>query len=303
MNLVALPEETGLETAGAISYWTLSGEIDLATIRDALLIEGLEERLLPGPVTPAEALARGAKAACADAHQLIRPMKRGEWAFIQETLVPATTDREPQLEHQHLLSGRVIEDSTPNPDGSRKAPVFDVRPTPGVERTEAIDQLIDQILGEAARQRGILSANDVSWWLVYVAKQLHAVSLRERGGVYFVPRDVLPTWRLIARVLGEETGHQVFEIPAVKSEQAVEAILVAVRAHVRAAFDEAREYLGGTHSTRGLNALERQLAQTKDYVDHYVRLLDVALPDLTEQLEGITGALVAARLAHDNAGA
>jgi hypothetical protein len=134
---------------------------------------------------------------------------------------------------------------------------------------------------------------------VYVAKQLHAVGLRDRGGVYFVPRDVLPTWRKIARVLADETGHKVFEIPAVKTDEAVEAILTAVRQHVRARFAEAEEYLQGKLSNKGLNALERTLDETRDYVQHYVDLLGQALPELAEKLESIKGALVAARISHN----
>jgi len=213
---------------------------------------------------------------------------------VQE-LVAEDSDGQ-RLDHQQILTGcvKVVEHT----DGS-KSEEYDVQAARGVERTEAVDQLVDQIVSEANRQRGILTAVDVSWWLVYVSKQLHAVSLRDRGGVYFVPRDVLPTWRQIARVLAEETGHKVFEIPAVKTDEAVEAILTAVRQTISARFAEAEEYLTGKLSNKGLNSLERQLDETRDYVEHYVGLLGKALPDLTDKLESIKGAIVAARLAHN----
>lgn len=293
-NLVAVQGEEAIETAGAITYWSLEGETVLRALRDALMIEGIDGRLLPSGPTMQEALARGAKASCVDNRQLIRPLKRGAWAFVQE-LVADDADGS-RLEHQQLLTGctRMVD----NADGTKRE-AYDVRVSAGAERTEVMDQLVEQIVSEAERQRGVLTAVDVSWWLVYVAKQLHAVSLRDRGGVYFVPRDVLPTWRAVARVLAEETGHKVFEIPAVKTDEAVEAILTAVRQTLSARFAEAEEYLAGKLSNKGLNALERGLDETRAYVEHYVGLLGQALPDLTDKLENIKGALVAARLAHN----
>jgi hypothetical protein len=295
-NLVAIQGDEQLETAGAISYWSLEGEVDLDGLRQSLTIEGLEARLLPTGPTLQEALVRGARASCIDSRQLVRPLgKRGAWAFVQERAV-RTDGPDVELEYQQILTGQVV--LVQQADGSKREEP-EVKIARGVERTEAVDQLVDQILAECDRQRGILAANDVSWWLVYVAKQLHAVSLRERGGVYFVPRDVLPTWRKIARILADETQHKVFEIPAVKTEEAVDAILTAVRAHVRAKFTEAEEYLSGKTSTRGLNALERELEGMKGYVAHYVNLLGVALPELTDKLENIRGAMVAARVLND----
>jgi hypothetical protein len=293
-NLVAIQGDTEIETAGAISYWSLEGEVELAALKEALAIEGLDAGLMPEGTTRQEALSRGAKAACVDNRQLIRPISRGAWAFVQEKVADANEGAE--IEHLHLLTGRV--EVVETGDG-QKVERYDVRPAKGIERTEALDQLVDQIKAEADRQRGILNANDVSYWLVRTAKALHAVSLRDRGGVYFVPRDVLPTWRKVARVLADETQHKVFEIPAVQTEDAVEAILTAVRTHVAAKFAEAEEYLRGKVSNKGLNALERSLDDTHGFVSHYVSLLGQALPDLADKLENIKGALVAARLTHN----
>ncbi len=275
-QIVALGE--AVETAGAITYWSLSGDIDLEQLREALAIEGVDERLYRGMgITRGEALVRGARA-CANARQLVRPMgKRGAWALVQEHV-----DGD-NITHKHLLSGSMYEEE------------FCVERAPGVERTEALDALIDQIVVEAQRQLGIMTAVDISYWLVNVAKYLHAVSLRDRGGVYFMPRDVLDTWRRITRVLGEESAHKAFEIPAVKSEEAVDAILTAVRDTVKAKFSELEGYLAAGVSTKGLNSWERQMRETKEYVNHYVQLLGEALPDLTDRLENFTGALVLAR--------
>jgi hypothetical protein len=289
-DLVAMQGAAELETAGAISYWSLEGEVCLATLRDSLAIEGLEERLLPTGPTLADSLARGARESCADSRQLIRPLARGAWAFVQESVVDGDT-----VTHEQLLVGRVK--SVEAPDGSKEQ-VIDIQLARGMEMTDELEVLIERIKSATERQKGILSANDMSWWLVYVAKQLHAVSLRDRGGVYFVPRDVLPVWRKITRTLSEETAHKIFEIPAVKTDEAVEAILTAVRSFVAGKFKEAEEYLAGGVSTRGLNALERSLDETHDYVDHYVGLLGTALPDLIDKLENVKGAMVAARIAH-----
>jgi hypothetical protein len=295
MQIMAMPQGS-FETAGAISYWSLEGEAEVDALCTSLALEGVDPSLFPEGPTPAEALVRGARASCRNSHQLIRPLARGAWAFVQETVFPAASGDEPRIEHTHLLSGSVV---TSEEDGQRvhRARIEIAR---GVERTPAIEALIDEIRAAAALQRGVLVPTDVSNWLVAIAKRLHAVGLRDRGGVYFVPRDVLPTWRRIARVLAEETRHKVFEIPAVKTEEAVEAILTAVRQQVQAQFVAADQYLSGQVSNKGLNSLERTLGETKSYVDHYVALLGAALPDLSDKLENLNGALTAARLAHMN---
>lgn len=284
-DLIAL-DATSAEVAGAVSYWSLSGTVELSALRDSLQLEGLPEPLLPTGVTLSEALVRGARVCCNGPRQLIRPLARGRWAFVQEHVRDSK-----HVEHKQLLTGRV------EPMGEGKVPTAVVELADGVKPSEAMDALIDQILGESSRQLGLLDGVDCSSWLVRVATTLHATGLRDRGGIYFVPRDVLPTWRLVARVLSEETEHRVYEIPAMRTEEAVAAVLTAVRQTCEGRFHELTTYLAEGVSTRGLNAWERSMAETKRYVEHYVSLLGQALPDLSERLEQLTGALMAARLA------
>lgn len=282
-QLIALDADSA-ETAGSISYWALAGDVNFRQLIDALELDGVHERYWPTEITLGEALVRAARACSNGRRQLVRPLgTRGAWALVQEHVTG-----EESVEHTQLLTGKVAQHGG--------VQVIDIRVSPGVEVTAALEELVDQIREECVRKQSRLAAADVSGWLVRVATQLHATGLRDRGGIYFMPRDVLPEWRRVARVLSEESEHKVFMIPAMKTDEAVEAILSAVRSNVEEKFSELEGYLAAGVSTKGLNVWERHMADTRSYLDHYVRLLGQALPDLSERLELFTGALTAARI-------
>lgn len=284
-NLIALDPQSA-EVAGCVTYWSLSGTVSLSELRAALLVEGLAEPLCPQGVTLSEALVRAARVCCNGSRQLVRPLARGRWAFVQEHVRDAK-----HVEHRQLLTGRV------EAMGEEKTPTAVVELADGVSPTDALEQLCDSILAESQTQLGLMDGVDCSSWLVRVATTLHATGLRDRGGIYFMPRDVLETWRLVSSVLESMTEHRVYEIPAMRTEEAVSAVLAAVRSTVQGRFKELEGYLAEGVSTRGLNAWERNMAETQRYVAHYVELLGTALPDLSERLVQLTGALTAARLA------
>lgn len=273
------------EAAGAIVFWSLGGDADLARMRLSLELEEVPEKFWPEGPTYSEALLRGARAQ-ANQRQLVRPLgKRGAWALVQEHVSGDV------ITHTQVLVGH----AEPSADvGGLGA--FRVQLSPGVERTEATDALIENILAEGLRQVGLVPPVDMSGWLVRVATQLHAVPLRDRGGVYFVPRDVLETWRRISAVVASESQGRTFEIPALKTDEAVDAILTSVRAQVAKQFAALEDYLLETPSNKGLNSWERQLDEMRSYVRHYVELLGVALPELESRLVSLSGALVATRM-------
>jgi len=157
--------------------------------------------------------------------------------------------------------------------------------------------LADAILASARAQEGVLTAMDVSSWLLWVLRHhVQAVSLRERGGFYFVPRDRLPVWRQVVAVVRACSGHRLFEIPAMRTEEAVEAILTAIRDEAAERMAEMEAYLAGEVSTRGLNSWERRLGELQEKLAHYAELLGVALPDLDAKAITLKGAVQAARI-------
>lgn len=270
--------------AGALVYWSLSGAVELLDLEECLAAEGLDGAFVPAPPSKDVALYRAAQDQVRTKRDLVRPLgaKRQGYVFVSETPVEGS---DKHLEYVERVVCTVVRPK----DGAAAVQVRAV--TPG-------DQpLADAILANAHAAEGILLANDISSWLLWVLrKHVQAVSLRERGGFYFVPRDRLETWQQVARVVRACSAHQLYEIPAMRTEEAVEAILTAVRNEAADCMREMEGYLEGEVSTRGLNSWERRLAELQSKLKHYSELLGVALPDLDGKAENLRGQLQAARI-------
>jgi hypothetical protein len=68
---------------------------------------------------------------------------------------------------------------------------------------------------------------------VQLVGRLHAVALRDSGGIYFVPRDGVKAYRVVKAALAGCSSHVMHEIPALKSSEAIAAILDAISTEVQ----------------------------------------------------------------------
>ena len=74
-----------VSTAGGIIWWRLSGDTDLAALKESWLAAGLDEGLLPEAPTPTSAMAR-AVGELGTKRRLIRSLGVGQgWAVVDET--------------------------------------------------------------------------------------------------------------------------------------------------------------------------------------------------------------------------
>ena len=293
MTLVAVPADSS-SVAGALVYWALSGIVDQQDLYEQAEIAELGELFMPEEASLETCVLRAAEN-CISTKQvgrkiMIRPVaKRNRWDLVEEQVVTTLgtngeKDRE-SLKYTELVRIQVERQA----DNSR---TVSVTPSRG-EETE----LADQIKAMVPTFKGIMTANDVSSWLLHVVRgYVHAVSLRERGGFYFVPRDQMEKWKTVMGCVRAVSDHKLFEIPAMQSEEAVEAILEAVRKEADGQMTDLETYLAGEVSTKGLNAWERTLELTQAKMERYAALLGVALPDLESKAETLQGALVAARI-------
>jgi hypothetical protein len=274
----------GSEAAGAIVYWQLSGSVDLQDLTDAL---GTLTVIGAPPSAPSMevVLQRAAQQAVSSKRQMVRPLdKRGSYAFVEESV-----DGQSALKYNQRLTMRVEKAGLDQPP---YAVVLAHDP-------EADEPLQAQVYANVNVFKGLLTASDVSSWLLHVMEQVHGVGLRDRGGIYFIPNDCLALWRPLIAALRTVSDHKVFEIPAMRTEEAVEAILTAVRRDAEAALAEMEAYLAGETSTKGLNAIDRRLEEVRVKAAHYAQLLGVQLPDLQAKIVTLTGAAQAARIVRD----
>lgn len=204
-----------VNTTGAVSYWRLSSEVRLDALKKSWIDAGLDEKLLPSPPKNEVALGR-AVADQAEKRRLVRPLaRRGAWAIVDETVVEGQTPTYRTLVTVRL--GDTGADVTAESASDDEA--YFIRTAIG---------------GAYLQHRNTLAHHDVSSWLLDIAYGQNAVSLRDSGGVYFIPRAGVEMWTKVADAVEAGGAGSVFRIPAMRTAEAVAAITDAITAEAAA---------------------------------------------------------------------
>lgn len=266
--------------AGVVTWWRLSGVVDADELAAAWEAQGLGEALLPSPTTPLHAL-RSAMGEHKHARRLVRPLGGHDgFALVSEKA------EERDLRHGVLLTAQF--------DAEEKLRFED----PGATGLEAAIAL--------AYERALRSIDpgSVGYWLARVAKHLAAVSLRDTGGVYFVPQPSLETWKKVVAVVREVSTHHVSQVPAMRSSEAVAAVLDAIEREAQAEVEQITSELaahnaGDAYGKRALETRITRCAGMDAKVAGYEALLDKKLDTLRAQLESLRAQVSVAILTAD----
>lgn len=261
------------QATGAIVWWRLSGDVDVDVFQKAWLDAGLMKELLPEPPTPNTALGRAIRE-MAERRRLVRSLKGHKgWGVVDETATEDTLDYQMQVKASIEKNGALKVE----PEGHK---------------------LADEIKVKFSSYSHTYTITDTSALLCSTVKMLKAVPLRDTGGVYFIPRDQIPELRKVVTAIKSVSDHRVFEVPALKSDEAIEAILAALIAEadsetsaMETEFDTAE--LGGRALRTRAGKAEALLAKVKEYET----LLGKNLTAVTERVVGLKDALVTAALA------
>lgn len=274
------------DAAGLMVWWELTGMVDMDDLREALTQAGLDpEEYMPQAPSLDVALARAAAAALTSKRQLLRPLsRRGAWEVVLEKVeiveAGASNAGTERCTYTSQITGWVEK------AGETRHVVVQGDPT-----------MRDQVLAKVKFYENVLTPTDFSSWLLSRANKMHAIGLRDRGGFYFIPRDRVDEWKKLVEVVRACSQHHCREIPAMKTDEAVDAILSSVSAEARAELDRIETWLQNPeHSTRGLNSEERTALKLREKLDHYCQILGRQVPDLEARLERLTGTIQAARL-------
>jgi hypothetical protein len=272
----------------------------LLGVNEILRARGAAEISIPSRTEPEVALRRAVMEQAAK-RRLVRPLdKRGAWIVLDEEIVTNASGT-PDVRHTRVAEVRWL-------NGQVKFHQREASEAVYLDTVRAID-------GAYARQKDALDAADVSAWLIKIAYQLGATSLRDTGGVYFVPRQSIEAWRLVvgALSLASDRRHNVFQIPAMKNDEAIEAILDAITveasAEAQAMEDEivavaAAYESGATEGTIGKRALAgraNRCASVLSKVASYESLLGVKMDTLRQRLEALQAHVAAVALMADAA--
>lgn len=254
------------ESTGAVVYWALEGAVKLETLQAAWDAEMLDAALLPEPPS-AEVAFRRAVQEQAESNLLVRKHPQGGFSFVYE--------RREGGKLSYDVGVRVFLNDA------------------GEIEADGISGLTDYVKVSYARTRQELSAVDISAWLVdLVSRRLKGVPLRDRGGVYFVPKQNVALLKQIKRALCSVTAHTVHEIPAMSSKEAIEAVLEAIRREASTVVAEIEnETQGDEVSRRVAGNRIAMLHELSAKVNGYERLLGVSLNSVTDRINALVARL------------
>lgn len=260
------------QAAGAMIWWELSGNVDRDTLTLAWKAAGLDEKFVPDTISSREALKR-ALDEMREKRLLVRPLEgaRG-YSLVEERAAGE------KLEYAQQLTVTC---------GEGAALVFE--PT--------IHPWCADVVQKHFAQQLTLNPSDISGLLLRFCESLLSVPLRSRGGFYFLPPAAVEKFRMAAQVLRLVSGHVCYEIPAMRSKEAVEAILAAVQHEAEAEAAAMVEILdAGEVGARGLRGQANRCARVEAKLASYEDLLGAKLTALTDNLKSIRARLTEAAL-------
>jgi hypothetical protein len=274
-QLIAIrDEDLNSKACGSIIFWQLSGGTNARDLAEALAANGSTASAPEEPsatVALHRAVERVARELGGEAHQ----KKRGSWAIVGKG----------HVEGEHSIGSEMVYPIKITADLAHGQPV-----------TEG--DYTGRIAEAFAAARGVVSPNDFSAWLCRKLDKLGAVALRESGGFYFLPADACGKWEAITKAVKSATKHTIHAVPALRSRDAVDAILSAIASDTRAACEAIANDLPEV-GRRALETRERQTAEILEKIGRYENLLGQKLDDLREATRETRAAVAAAMLALD----
>jgi hypothetical protein len=272
-DVTAVPALAGVQGIGALTFWRLSGRTTLAALCTQWLRAGLDPDQLPQASSPKAAL-RAALHELEGTRVLARPLHdRGDWVLQEEAVNDDTTAYTKRMRVRVSGDDALVIEPADHPDASR--------------------------LREAYRENlSTLSHANMGGWLVGLVEGLRGVSLKDTGGVYFVPEYTMREWRQIITAVEASSGHVILEIPAVSTEKAAQAVTMALVAESEQCMRAIREHLEyGDLGVRALESKQRLCRSMQGKIGEYEAVLGVAMGRLHEQVTDLETQLVAATLA------
>lgn len=261
-----LAVEGDSQVTGAVVYWTMSGDVDLSKLEPAWKAANLPADWMPTPPSPKAALGRAAKD-LQTKQRLVRQDPKGGWSFVYELTVDGKLD---------YSVGARVHLSGPNDETL----VLDTDTASFQNATEDFDRV--QL--EYARVRATVGAVDASAWLIWIAGKLDAVSLRDRGGVYFVPKANVERFRAVRDCLKGASASRVFMIPAMRSSDAVAAVLEAVTKEASELLQATRDVFTDSLGHRAAKTRVELIDTLINKIEGYEKLLNVKMAEQTTQL-------------------
>lgn len=218
--------------------------------------------------TPATALRR-AMQEFAKPRRLVRPVEGGGWTVVDELL-----------------------DDAGVPCGLAPGVIVRLDDHGGLEFSGGGGSVTaTEVRAQYDLARGQLDSADVSSWLIRKVYELNAIAARPKGGVYFVPQPSVAALRVLIAAVESAGAARVYTIPAMKSADAVRAIMDALVHEADGVIHEAEELAVSDAGKRARTTASSGLSTLLSKLGTYEKLLDARLESVRLRLANAQVAL------------
>lgn len=270
-------QDKSLSVSGLATYWSLGDGTDLEKLKAAWEDVGFDD-MIPEQRDGLEVLR--------EALDSLYPVsiKKGEMKHLIRQV--KRTGAGPGL-------AVVLEDRT-DPTGNTYSTVLTARLNGTVEAGP--ETAVVQAAYTAAQQR--LPAGAVASALIRAARKLKGITLRDTGGIYWIPAAVIPTWRKLAEAVEEaRAGNRVYALTTGTDDETLGAVRAGLTDEVNAEVADALEALGsGKLGKRGVEGKRRLADKLMVKVKSYEAVLGQSLQDVRAALASIETAAATAEL-------
>jgi hypothetical protein len=280
-NVIAIHDDDIIDKAslGRIVFWSLAGYVVLDSLTAALLAEG-STAIPPEEVTAKVALHRAVEtvAGTLKGHEALM-RKRGDWAIVRKPTEKMADGGGKEIAYPIVATAKI--------DNGALV----------VETTEGPD-LRAQLEATFAASKQVLAPADIGHWLCAKLRALDAVSLRDSGGFYFLPADRCEKWDKLVAGVRKASSHALHAIPAMRTQDAVDAILAAVTTETLAECEAiAKDIAVSGLGKRALETREASLAGSLEKLGRYESLLGARLDGLRDAIDKATASVAVAKMA------
>jgi len=251
---------------GDITFWALhEAETDRATLEQVWVAAGLNRDLLPPPQTPEKALRQAVRSLTSEHGRMLRQH-------------PDTASR---------LTYSVVREIFESDDGPEYARVskFELDRTTGILTGDPTDPTFTAVQTAYQHFSSVATSREIMVLITNTLKSFSAVTLRDSGGVYWVPRTSSAGLRQMKDAIEKIGKSRVFLLPVFDTAEANATLQAAAQASLDAEVADLTKEIEAfqLEGTRGPAVLERRLERFEELrarAHLYGGILNVTAKDL-----------------------
>lgn len=262
-------------TSGVVTFWRLSGSINLTQLVEEWDDRGWDGDLLPSTTGENVALRRAVAELYQTKGTIVRPFRNK--SAVMDSGVEEAEEGVIQPLYKTRFTVWLDDDGIPQ-----------THPSISNEERNALLRQFNVVTNRIDEE--------LSSWFAKVVFSLGGVALRDSGGVYFVPRrdpNISFTWDAFTEVVQKLSACRIYRIPAMDSASATQAILDSLTDEITKAENGMRVTLDEHQlGRRALETRTKRVSELFNKVSAYETMFGESLDTLRSGLQVLEARLV-----------